>query len=304
MSDCDAFCYGPVAVDNIIRMPNLPAPDRPAWATADEYHTGGGMANTAAWLAHFGTRVRFSGRTLGYDEYGDLVIERFKRIPTLDLTYLERRADVRTPICRVMVTPDGQRTFLNFWFHLSPETPLTTEMLDGARFLLGDRHASDKPLEAAEIAHAHGVPDILVSDIVTLAHPTLPLTTIIHNSADLIRGRLPGVDVRKHVHALREVNRGIAILTDSAKPVYVIRRDGSTFTVTPPKVEVVDATGAGDALRAGLAYGLLQGWSLENAVCFGVAAGSLKVRHVGATSHLATREETEALARTLRAEPT
>jgi len=69
---------------------------------------------------------------------------------------------------------------------------------------------------------------------------------------------------------------------------------------TPPQVEAVDATGAGDAFRAGLIYGLLQGWTLAESAIWGTAAGALKVQRVGAASDLPSREDVASLAATHR----
>jgi sugar/nucleoside kinase (ribokinase family) len=73
--------------------------------------------------------------------------------------------------------------------------------------------------------------------------------------------------------------------------------------INPPAVEVVDATGAGDAFRAGLLYGLSRGMDLPRSLCWAVAAGSLKVRHLGAASTLPAFKEIEALAGQLQAGP-
>jgi len=47
--------------------------------------------------------------------------------------------------------------------------------------------------------------------------------------------------------------------------------------IAPYKGEVVDVTGAGDALVAGLVYGIYKGYSLEVAVRFGLAAAALTI---------------------------
>ena len=56
---------------------------------------------------------------------------------------------------------------------------------------------------------------------------------------------------------------------------------GDELWVRPPQMEVVDATGAGDAFKAGVIYGLWRGWELEQAMGWGVAAGSLNTRYRG-----------------------
>jgi adenosine kinase len=68
-------------------------------------------------------------------------------------------------------------------------------------------------------------------------------------------------------------------------------------------VSIVDATGAGDAFKAGLLYGLYAGLDLPHAVCMAVAAGVLKVGRLGAVTHPPTVAEVNTLAATLHPEP-
>ena len=90
------------------------------------------------------------------------------------------------------------------------------------------------------------------------------------------------------------------ITTDGANEVFTIDKNGNSFSVIPPKVDVVDATGAGDAFRAGLLYGLVNALPLEKSVCYGVACGSLKVGNWGAATTLPTFEEIRELADSLK----
>lgn len=91
--------------------------------------------------------------------------------------------------------------------------------------------------------------------------------------------------------------------TDGSRPIHVIDTESEEFTVEPPKVVPLDATGAGDAFRAGLMYGLLQEWSLERSVCIGAAAGAFGVQQEGAASNPTGLEDVLALADSLGAEP-
>jgi sugar/nucleoside kinase (ribokinase family) len=85
--------------------------------------------------------------------------------------------------------------------------------------------------------------------------------------------------------------------------VHAVDAQGNGFTIEPPAVRAVDATGAGDAFRAGLLYGLLQGFDLPRSLCWAVACGSLKVQNVGAATTLPDLKEIEALANSLQAQP-
>lgn len=63
------------------------------------------------------------------------------------------------------------------------------------------------------------------------------------------------------------------------------------FTVTPPTVNAVDTTGAGDVLNGFLAAQLTAGASLQEAVEVGTVAGSLSTREEGARSGIPTLED-------------
>ncbi|HJS30287.1 MAG TPA: carbohydrate kinase family protein, partial [Anaerolineales bacterium] len=93
--------------------------------------------------------------------------------------------------------------------------------------------------------------------------------------------------------------RGMVVTTDGPDPIHVINPDGSEFSVRPPQVRAVDATGAGDAFRGGLIFGLLRGWAAEKSVRFGAAAGAFSVQQDGAASNPASMEEVEDLAASL-----
>lgn len=297
----DIFCYGEIGVDNIIQVPHLPDPELAAFPTSDSYHIGGAAANTAVWLANFGFSVGLTGNAIGLDPYGQQLWDWLGQQPSIDLSLVDRQQDVVTPFCRAMVTPDGERTFLIYWYPQSPKTMLEANMLAGARYLALDLYGGDERLAAAQTARKTG-PQTVIGDVVQPDHPILPLTSIATNSGAYIRDQYPDVDVRGHARRLQAISQGIVITTDGARPVYVVDRDGSTFTVRPPQVNPVDATGAGDAFRAGLLAGLLHGQTLPRSVCWGVAAGALKVERIGAATDPAPLEDVVALANTLSPE--
>ena len=63
----------------------------------------------------------------------------------------------------------------------------------------------------------------------------------------------------------------------------------------PPKVEVIDTTGAGDAFAAALTVALIEGQSEAEALNFACAVGALATTKLGAQSAAPTRTEVEAL---------
>jgi sugar/nucleoside kinase (ribokinase family) len=295
------FCYGELGIDNTIRLPHLPTPELAAFPTADSYHIGGAAANTAVWLARWGVSVGLAGNNIGHDEYGEQLWDWLRQHPTLDTCHIERRPDLATPFCRIMVTPDAERTILVYWYPQTPKTPLTADMLGGARYLALDLYGGDERVAAAQVARRTGAQTV-VSDIVWPDHPVLPLTDVAINSATYVRETFPDADVLQHARELQAVSRGIVVVTDGPRPVRALDRDGTLFTVQPPQVEAVDATGAGDAFRAGLIYGFLQGWSLLRSTIWATASGALKVQRVGAASDPPSLEEVASLVATLERE--
>ena len=215
---------------------------------------------------------------------------------------MEQRKGVTTPFTRAIVTPDGERSFLIFWYPQAPKILLTKEMLDGARFFALDLYGGPERLAVAQLAFNAGL-STAIGDVIWPDHPALPYTSIATNSGPFIRQNFPGVDVRQHARRLQSISKGIVITTDGPHQVHAIDAQGHGFTLQPPAVEAVDATGAGDAFRSGLLYGLSRGLDLPRSLCWAVAAGSLKVRNLGAATTLPEFKEIQALADSLQAQP-
>lgn len=299
---CEVLCYGEIGIDNIIQADGLPSPENAIFPTSDSYHGGGAAANTAVWLAALGVSVKLSGNVIGHDAYGELILERLRKHAQIDLSLVEQRHGVITPFTRAIVTPDGERSFLIFWYPQAPKVQLTKEMLQGIKYLALDLYGGPERLESARLAFESGVSTV-IGDVIWPDHPALPFTSIATNSGAYIRQSFPNVDIRHHARALQSISKGIVITTDGPQMVHALDAQGYGFTVQPPAVTAMDATGAGDAFRAGLLYGLLRGLDLPRSVCWGVAAGCLKVRNLGAATTLPAFHELEALANSLQPQP-
>jgi len=302
MATCEVLCYGEIGIDNIIQADGLPSPEYAVFPTSDSYHGGGAASNTAIWLANLDVNVKLTGNQIGQDTYGDLILEGLRQHPKIHLSLVEQREGVMTPFTRAIVTPDGERSFLIFWYPQAPKVTLTEEMLEGVRYLALDLYGGPERFGTAKLAFEAGV-STAIGDVIWPDHPALPFTSIATNSGPYIRENFPGVDVRQHARKLQAISGGIVIITDGPEIVYAIDRQGNGFTIQPPAVNAIDATGAGDAFRAGLLYGFLRGFDLPRSLCWGVAAGSLKVKNLGAATTLPDFREIEALANSLQAQP-
>lgn len=302
METCEVLCYGEIGVDNIIQADGLPSPENAIFPTSDSYHGGGAASNTAVWLAALGVKVKLTGNAIGSDAYGNLVMEALRKHSNIDLSLVEQLDGVTTPFTRAIVTPDGERSFLIFWYPQAPKVQVAKEMLNGVRYLALDLYGGPERLDTGRLAFESGV-STTIGDVIWPEHPALPFTGIATNSGPYIRHHYPGVDLRQHARRLQSISKGIVITTDGPGLVHALDPQGNGFTIQPPDVTAVDATGAGDAFRAGLLYGLLRGFELPRSLCWAVAAGSLKVKNLGAATTLPDFEEIEALANNLQAQP-
>jgi fructokinase len=124
------------------------------------------------------------------------------------------------------------------------------------------------------------------------------LADIIKVSDEDLRG-LFRTDEQSALETLREMNREAAILVTRGAGDATLIANGQTIEATPPRVEVADTVGAGDASIAGLLFSLMRrpqcGWSEH--VSFALAAGAAACRYPGA--HSPTLEEVTALLRSV-----
>lgn len=67
--------------------------------------------------------------------------------------------------------------------------------------------------------------------------------------------------------------------------------------------EIVDPTGCGDAYRAGLLYGLLQGWDWMRCGRLAAVMGAIKIGHRGGQNHRPSRNEIAAMHQAAFGEP-
>jgi adenosine kinase len=82
-----------------------------------------------------------------------------------------------------------------------------------------------------------------------------------------------------------------AIVTRGASGSTILVGDGTVHIPAVKPDAVVDPTGCGDAYRAGLLYGISQGWSWERTGQLASLMGSIKIAARGGQNHHPDREE-------------
>lgn len=269
---------GDVAVDVLVRPLADPVPgaDVPARIRT---RGGGAGANTAAWLAHLGAAVTLVAR-VGDDPAGrdaeaqlraagvDPVLAHDPEHPTATVVALLGAED------RTLLSERGAAAHLSA-ADLPDLRGFAHLHLSG--YVLLDASSRPAGLAALSAARAEGLTtsvDPQVAPVLTPAFLGLVrgVDLLLPNAAEL--AALGGPDaVLDAVGAVASTAAGGAATWHD--------RTGS-WTVTAPRIDVVDATGAGDAFNAGVLVSWLGGAEPGTALESGCKAGSAAVTRLGA----------------------
>ncbi len=272
----DVLCYGTISADNVTHVPFLPTPKRDAPATEEYNELGGEALRTAIPLAAWGLRVLVVGNMIGTDWKGEFIVRRIAQYPTIDPRYIRQHPNVVTPFSRLLITPDGERSRIAYWYDQAPKVELTEAMMRQASILSVDAYGRDERDRAASVARGLGKA-VISADAIWPQYPMASLSDVVVISSDWLQGNFPGTYEYDHALELQEQGAGIIIITDGPRPLLVVRADSSAFGVEPYDVgQAVDTSGAGDLFKAGIIYGWLQeDWPLEQRVKFACAAAGL-----------------------------
>jgi sugar/nucleoside kinase (ribokinase family) len=272
----DVLCYGTISTDNVTHLSALPNPRRDAPASAEYDVIGGEALQVAVPLAAWGLKVLVVGNVIGADRKGRFILERLADHPNVDTRCIEEHPNVVTPFSRILVTPDGERSRIAYWYDQTPKVELTPEIMARARLLSVDAYGRDERDRAAAVAHKLGRP-VISADAIWPRYPLAGLSDVVVISSVWLRTNFPGVYEYDHALELQARGAGTVIITDGSHPVLVVREDGSTFGVEPYDVpRLRDTSGAGAVFKAGIIYGWLQPhWPLERRVKFASAAAGL-----------------------------
>ena len=127
------------------------------------------------------------------------------------------------------------------------------------------------------------------------ASPVIGGVEAILSRADLIIVNEGEAQIYQEKYYDLSEHSGLVAITLGAKGAE-LRRGGKTIaSAMPPKVDVVDTTGAGDAFAAALTVALAEGQSEIEALEFACAVGALTTTKLGTQTASPTREEVDKL---------
>jgi fructokinase len=281
---------------------------------------GGAPANVAVAAARLGEEAAFAG-SVGRDLFGDFILRALEAEGVQTSAVRRCEPPTRTSLAFVEIGEDGDRSFTFYRSDpaadelISPED-ISEELLSGASFVnFGSIMLIKEPARSAVHKAAHLARDLNVPtafDVNFREHlwpsveaareavdPLLDLSTIVKLGDDEVAPLL-GTESAEEA-AQRLLGRGVSLVLVSLGPEGAFYATQEFSGHVPAfEVEVVDATGAGDAfLAATLVHlsedskGSFDEERVREAVRRGTAAGALACTDYGAMRALPSKSELE-----------
>jgi ribokinase len=270
---------GSINLDLVAEVERIPQPGETLTAIHFGRVSGGKGANQAVAAARLGADVRFVG-AVGEDDFAQLAVQGL-RDAQVDLSRVQV-VRTSTGIALILVGDDDNQIVV---------VPGANHALDADRVDIGSPDAIiaqleilDAPIEAA----------IAESDAFFClnAAPARAVSDEILQRADLIVANTYELD------AIGSAPLGALLaVTLGAKGAFLLDEGEEVARATPPKVEAIDGTAAGDAFTACMVVSLLEGRDREEALRRACAAGALAATKLGAQPSLPTAGEVDAILR-------
>jgi ribokinase len=256
---------GSANIDLVARCERLPRPGETLTGATFERHPGGKGANQAVAAARLGAQVRFVGR-IGRD---DLVL-RSLNAEGIDTTGVIRD-DGESGVALILVDAGGENAIV--------VAPAANDRLTPEDINIGDADAviAQQEIPVAAVAEAARAATFFCLNAAPARGP-------IELEPDLLV-------VNRYEYEQVKPYHGLVAVTMGAEGAVLLEGGREVAGATPPTIEPVDGTGAGDAFVAALVVGLLEGRKQEAALTRACAAGALAASRPGAQPSLPTANE-------------
>lgn len=303
MSRYDIVFIGTAILDSVIKGFD-PEPVSPAGYRAESgsINAGGEGVNGSIAAAKLGMKSALLC-FLGCDPAGDF-IESELAGHGVDTGCIVRTAEHPTPVTTIFVAEDGNRRSItnrahSYNFH--PERYMDA-VSDAGAVVLGSLFRApfnDPDVVRAVVSEAHskGIPVFADTKIPNFRRLTLD---DIEDSLRMIDYITPNEDEAGFFTGEEEPEKmAEAFLAKGVRNVVIklggrgclFMNDAGTMYLPANRIEVVDATGAGDNFMAGLVSELMRGENVRDALTFANACGAICTTAVGTGTALRGREQ-------------
>ncbi|HEY1350442.1 MAG TPA: ribokinase [Ktedonobacteraceae bacterium] len=314
---------GSLNMDEVIQVARLPvAGETLLEAASPRLIPGGKGANQAVAMARLGASVSMAGR-VGRDPAGATLLQALAA-DGVDLSLVAIDDQAATGVAFIFLVPGGENAII-VAAGANMRVGRDQQQMQSLLAALPQAQALvlqlEIPLETVQAliaaSHQAGVPVML-----NLAPAqALPLATLRHLEALIVNATEASqlcaalsaatapvpvprtIEESIHLATWLHSELGIAYvaLTLGEQGAVLVHQEarGQTLCIhlTPPRVQAVDTTAAGDCFAGALTVALSEGQQPAGALRFAVYASALKVTTFGAQSGLPMRQEVEALLR-------
>lgn len=291
------LCAGIATLDQVFRLPRMPARAEKYRAT-DLVVTGGGTAaNAAVAMARLGARVDLCS-TLGDDATGDAIVAGL-RAEGVGTDRVRRLPGLRSPRSAILVDEAGERMIISY---ADPALPTDTGHLpdtlpEGVDAVLGDTRWQEGSAHLFRLARAAGRPAVLDGDRAPTVVPELvELATHVAFSLQGLRD-LTGEDDPARALEAYGPREGTWIGVTNGPEGAFWWHDGRIAHAPAFPVATVDSLGAGDTWHGAFTVRLAEGAGVDEAVRFASAAAAIKCTRFGGRDGAPSRREVESFLR-------
>jgi ribokinase len=265
---------GSINLDLVVRCERLPRPGETLTDAIFERVPGGKGANQALAAARLGASVSLTG-AVGNDPFaGEALLLLEEGGVGLDRV---QRVDAPTGVAVIVVAEDGENQIVvapgaNALVEAPPDVGRADAVLCQLEIPVETvtRAASEAPYFCLNAAPARSVPEALLEAVDLL---------VVNRYEREAVGRFDG----------------LVALTLGADGAVLLEGGEEVARATPPPVDPVDGTGAGDAFTACLLVSLLEGRPRQQALRRACAAGALAASRPGAQPSLPTVQEVDGI---------
>ena len=303
----DLVSLGLVCADVMVRpVEELPERGKLALVPNLEIHLGGLAGVTATVFSQLGGRAAFIG-AVGEDGFADYLLHTLEA-QGVDIAGVRRRSGHGTAATVVLVSEDGERTFLH---HTGASAALEEQDVDlafvkGAKLLHWGGPAVTPGIDGEPIgrilqaAHEAGVKTSMDTCYdgegvwlprIEYALPHLDIVMSSIEEARMYTGQQTPEDIAAFY---RSYGAETVVVKMGADGLFAVSGD-ETCRLPAHTVDVVDTTGAGDAACGAFLFGHLQDWGLEKCGRLANAVGALTVQHMGGAEAIESLEQAMAV---------
>ncbi|SHJ75455.1 ribokinase [Palleronia salina] len=300
------ICVGYISIDYMVRIGEVPSPGARATSHSIDKMLGGPAANVAAFAAGLGAPLDLSVELvtrLGHDPDSVWALEELAA-RGVDASGALQEPGTRLSRCIVLVEDGGRRTIVNEPFHIPAEllarrltvhdgaTAPACVHFDGFHLGAAEEVAADLHAAGFRMAlHGAGLPETRRGrDDMAGLLGTFDLLVLNRETLDAFAPAVPeAADAPERLFGLSDDARCKALLiTDGAAGATLYHPGETPLHCPAPGIDVVDATGAGDAFTGIFLAAWLSSGDAPRALELATRGASLSLESMGAQGRIPT----------------